>query len=76
MLYGTDCWAIKKHVHKMRMLRWIDYSTKKDRIWNEEISFKIGIGIIDEKMRVKCLKWFNSREQEKKKKKNVEEDLK
>ncbi|XP_076935815.1 uncharacterized protein LOC143602666 [Bidens hawaiensis] len=41
MLYGTDCWAIKKtHMHKlevteMRMLRWMCRQTMLDQIRNE-----------------------------------------
>jgi hypothetical protein len=57
MLYGTEYWAVKKkHIHKIsvaeiRMLRWISGSTKKDVIQNEEIRLKIGVTLIDEKMR-------------------------
>ena len=37
MIYGTKCWAIKEHVHKMciiemRMVRWISGNRRKDRI--------------------------------------------
>ena len=43
ILYGTICQAVKKqHIHKMRvaemrMLRWIDKNTRKNRIRNEKI---------------------------------------
>ncbi|KAI3818115.1 hypothetical protein L1987_11918 [Smallanthus sonchifolius] len=46
MLYGTDCWAIKKtHTRKMdvaemRMLRWMCGHTRKDRIRNEQMGFR------------------------------------
>jgi hypothetical protein len=64
MLYGIECWAIKKqHIHKMsvieiRMLRWISGITKKNKIRNEKICLKIGVAPIDEKMRESCLRWF------------------
>ena len=51
MLYGTECWDVKKqHIHKMsifemRILRKIRGNIRKDRIQNEETP-------IDEKMRV------------------------
>ena len=38
-------------VAEMGMLRWVSGNIWKDRIWNEEICFKIGVGPIDEKMR-------------------------
>ena len=40
-MYGTKGWAVKKqHVHKisvveMRMLRWINGNTRKDKIQNK-----------------------------------------
>ena len=34
----------------MKMLRWVSGNIWKDKIWNEEICFKIGVGPIDEKM--------------------------
>ena len=40
------------------MLRWINGNTWKDRIRNEEIHFKIGVVLIDEKMRKGRLRWF------------------
>ena len=82
--------AIKKqHVHKMsvakmRILRWISGNEMNDSIQNKEIRLKIGITLVDEKMRRSCLRWFvhvqsraitalvgKMREQE-----EVEEDLK
>jgi len=35
----------------MRMLRWMNGNINKNRIRNKEISLKIGIAFIDEKMR-------------------------
>jgi len=32
----------KMSVDEMRMLKWINGNTRKDRIWNEEILSKIG----------------------------------
>ena len=64
MLYGTEYWTIKKQcIHKMsisemRMLRWIDGNTQKDRVQNNEICLKIGVAPIDEKIRKSYLKWF------------------
>ena len=40
----------------MRMLRWISGNINKNRIRNEEISLKIGIAFIDEKMRENYLR--------------------
>ena len=42
----------------MRMLRWISGNTWKDRIRTEEIHLKIGLVLIDEKMRKDHLRWF------------------
>jgi len=45
MLYGTECWAVKKqHIHKMsvvemRMLRWIS-GIQKDRIRKIHLKIK------------------------------------
>jgi N12 class adenine-specific DNA methylase len=43
----------------MRILRWISENTWKDMIQNEEISLKIGVTPIDEKMRDSRLRWFD-----------------
>ena len=45
-------------VAEMRMLRWINGNTRKDRIRNEEIYLKIGVAPIDEKMIESNLKWL------------------
>jgi hypothetical protein len=49
----------KMSVTKMRMLRWISWKTRKDRIQNEEIRMKIGVAPIDEMMRKSQLRWFD-----------------
>lgn len=44
MLYGNECWVLKKqHVHKIsvveiRIFRWISRNTRKHRIQNEEFA--------------------------------------
>ena len=48
-------------VVKMRILRWINGNTQKDKIWNEKICLKIGVLLIDEMMREGCLRWFGQR---------------
>ena len=56
MLYGKECWVVKKHVHNMsiagiRMLRWIYGNTRKDRIRNKVIRKKIEVASIENKLR-------------------------
>ena len=57
LLYDTECRAIKiYHAQKMSvtetcMLRWICGKTRRDKMRNENIHTKIGIGFIEEKMR-------------------------
>ncbi len=48
MLYGTECWTIKKHVHKinvveMKILSWISGNTRKAKITTEEICLEIAV---------------------------------
>ena len=48
MLCGTECWTIKKHVHKinvveMKILSWISGNTRKDKITTEEICLEIAV---------------------------------
>lgn len=50
---------IKMSVAKMRILRFINENTWKDRIRNEEIHLKIGVAPIDEKIKESHLKWFD-----------------
>ena len=60
--YNTKCWIVKKkQIHKMsvtemKILRWINRNTYKDRIQNERIQLKIWVASIDEKVRENCLK--------------------
>ena len=62
MLYGTECWAIKRyHVQKMsvvemHMFRWMCGNTRRDKVRNEDIHTKIGVASIEEKMRKKSPK--------------------
>ncbi|KAI3685929.1 hypothetical protein L1987_79598 [Smallanthus sonchifolius] len=64
MLYGTDCWAIKKtqaqkmDVAEMRMLRWMCGHTRKDRIRNEVVRKRLGVTCISDKIREGRLRWF------------------
>ncbi|KAD4386354.1 hypothetical protein E3N88_26523 [Mikania micrantha] len=64
MLYGTDCWPIKKiHERKletaeMRMLRWMCGHTRLDRIRNETIRGRVGVTCISDKVREGRLGWF------------------
>ena len=57
LLYGLKCWAVKyQHEQKtsvveMKMLRWMCGHTRKDKIRNEVIRNKVGVGPIEEKMR-------------------------
>lgn len=62
MLYGAECWATnKQHIHKMsvaemRMLRWMNGKTRKDRIRNDRGS--LSVAPIGDKMRERRLRWF------------------
>ena len=64
MLYGIECWAIKKqHISKMsvaemRMLRWMCGKTRKDRIRNEHIREMVRVAPIEDKLRENRLRWF------------------
>ena len=64
MLYGTECWTIKKqyvnkmNVAEMGMLRWMYGKTRRDKIRNEQIYKMIEVAPIDEKMRENRLRWF------------------
>ncbi|KAI8538489.1 hypothetical protein RHMOL_Rhmol09G0107800 [Rhododendron molle] len=57
MLYGTECWPIKKQqVNKMseaemRMLKWMCGKTRRDRIKNETVREMVGVAPIEEKLR-------------------------
>ena len=64
LLYGTECWHVKKifehkmEVKEMRMLRWMCGHILMDRIRNQEITEKLGVAPISEKMRKNRLRWF------------------
>ncbi|XP_076949285.1 uncharacterized protein LOC143621880 [Bidens hawaiensis] len=64
MLYGTDCWAIKKahtrklEVTEMRMLRWMCGNTRSDRIRNDVFRERLGVANISDKIREGRLRWF------------------
>ena len=64
LLYGTECWAIKRHhAHKMSvvetcMLRWMCDNTSRDKVRNEDIHTKISVALIEEKMGENHLRWF------------------
>ncbi|XP_035838294.1 uncharacterized protein LOC110901930 [Helianthus annuus] len=64
MLYGTDCWAIKKtqtrkmEVAEMRMLRWICGHTRLERMRNEVFRERLGVASISSKIKEGRLRWF------------------
>ncbi|XP_070012486.1 uncharacterized protein LOC142162397 [Nicotiana tabacum] len=64
MLYGAECWPIKKsHVQKMsvtemRVLRWMCGHTRKDKIRNETIKDNVGVASVEDKLRESNLRWF------------------
>lgn len=56
MLYGTECWAIKKthackmEVAKMQMIRWMYGHTKVYQIIKEVIRVRLGVASIADKI--------------------------
>ncbi|VFQ93999.1 unnamed protein product [Cuscuta campestris] len=64
MLYGAECWAVKKthvrrlHAAEMRMLRWMCGKTRLDRISNEVIRRQVGMAPVEDKLREARLRWF------------------
>ena len=64
MLYGTECWSVKKtdeqtmSVTEMRMLRWMAGISKKEHIRNEDVRARTKVIAITEKMREQRLKWY------------------
>ena len=42
----------------MRMFRWMCGNTRRYKVRNEDIRTKIGIALIEEKMRENRLRWF------------------
>ena len=59
MIYGVECWPIKKqHVHKSidENLRWMCGKASKE---SEMGTFKeLEVASIGDKLRVTCLRWF------------------
>ena len=57
MLYGAECWPIKKPqaqrlmVVNMRMIRWMCQYTRLDRVRNVLIRERAGVAPLEEKMR-------------------------
>ncbi|KAD6119585.1 hypothetical protein E3N88_10856 [Mikania micrantha] len=64
MMYGTDCWPIKKNqarkleTAEMRMLRWMCGHTRLDRIRNEVFRERLQVANISNKVREGRLRWF------------------
>ncbi|XP_057548589.1 uncharacterized protein LOC130826962 [Amaranthus tricolor] len=64
LLYGTECWPIKKvfeqrmEVTEMRMPRWMCGNTMMDRIRNQEFREKLGVAPLSAKMRENRLRRF------------------
>ncbi|KAF3616748.1 putative pre-mRNA-processing factor 6-like [Capsicum annuum] len=64
MLYGAECWPVKNsHIQKMkvaemRMLRWMCGLTRGNRVQNETIQEKVGVTLVECKMRNARLRWF------------------
>ena len=64
MLYGPDCWAIKKaqarkmEVAEMRMLRWMCGHTRIDRIRNVVFWERLGVANIADRIREWRMRWF------------------
>ena len=64
MLYGTECWPVKKFfeqridVTEMRMLRWMCGNTMVDKTKNQEFREKLGVAPFSAKMRKNGLRWF------------------
>ncbi|XP_019265512.1 PREDICTED: uncharacterized protein LOC109243073 [Nicotiana attenuata] len=64
MLNGAEFWPVKNsHTHKlktaeMRMLRWMYGHTRLDKIRNEVIREKLGVALVDDKIREARLRWF------------------
>ncbi|XP_021974358.1 uncharacterized protein LOC110869410 [Helianthus annuus] len=64
MLYGTDCWAIKKtqtrkmEVAEMRMLRWMCGHTRLERMRNEVFRERLAVASISSKIKEGRLRWF------------------
>ena len=64
LLYGAECWPIKKTqvqrlmVAEMRMIRWMCGYTKLDRNRNVVIRERVGVTLLEDKLRETRLRWF------------------
>ena len=64
ILYGGECWPIKKTqvkklaVAEMRISRWIYSHTLLDKIKNDFIHSKVRVVPIEDKLREARLRWF------------------
>lgn len=57
MLYEVECWSVQNSyvqqmkVAEMRMFIWMCGHTREDKIRNEDISSKVGVALVVDKMR-------------------------
>ena len=64
MVYGSECWALRKqeeqrlHTTEMKMLRWSQGKTRKDRINNETIRGNAKVAPINSVLAQKRLSWY------------------
>ncbi|KAJ8705151.1 hypothetical protein PYW07_010978 [Mythimna separata] len=64
MLYGSECWAVKKtdekrlHVAEMRLLRWMCGVTRMDKVRNEYIRGSLKVAPVTEKLKGNRLTWY------------------
>ena len=64
MVYGSECWALCKqeeqrlHTTEMKMLRWSQGKTRKDRIKNETIRGIARVAPIKSVLAQKRLSWY------------------
>ncbi|KAJ8704761.1 hypothetical protein PYW08_012081 [Mythimna loreyi] len=64
VLYGSECWAMKKtdekrlHVAEMRMLRWMCGVTRMDKVRNEYIRESLKVAPETEKLKGNRLSWY------------------
>ena len=64
MVYGSECWALRKqeeqrlHTTEMKMLRWSQGKTRKDRIMNETIRGIARVTPIKSVLAQKRLSWY------------------
>ncbi len=62
MLYCSECWPLKESyvseikVAEMRILRWMSGHTKLDEVHNKSIREKIGVVLIEDKLREERLR--------------------